>query len=277
MRVVIAIKLYSRCGRFAKTFPDHFSNDEWRDTLQSGWDEFFGDMQRETEHEKTLRHVPLFQDIPDAVRLDFEKRCVWKWYEVDSSIINHGDMSDEVYFLTHGRARVRIYSVTGKEVAFRELSAPDFFGEAAAIDKRPRSASVEAVEDSLVARMSAKDFWQTLATQPGATRHLLQHLTDMMRRLTDRIFEFSTLAVQNRIHAELLRLANSGTIENGRARLVPTPTHAEIASQISTHREAVSREMSRLAKLGLVKRDGHALVITDLERLEIMVHEAVGE
>jgi CRP-like cAMP-binding protein len=58
-----------------------------------------------------------------------------------------------VFFITEGEARVTIYSLSGKAVSFRELSAGDMFGEFPAIDQGPRSASVEARTECLVAYM----------------------------------------------------------------------------------------------------------------------------
>jgi len=95
------------------------------------------------------------------------------------------------------------------------------------------------------------------------------------------VVEFSTLAVNNRIHAELLRLARGQMTEPAvdvDAVMIPQlPTHQEIANRISTHREAVGRELARLEKLGLIARDGHALKILDVPHLARMVAEVKGE
>ncbi|HEY8276660.1 MAG TPA: helix-turn-helix domain-containing protein, partial [Methyloceanibacter sp.] len=79
------------------------------------------------------------------------------------------------------------------------------------------------------------------------------------------------------IQAELLRLANLAPQEGNSARVASAPTHSEIASRISTHREAVTRELNRLARLGLIERKGNALVVKDVRRLAAMVHEITGE
>ena len=83
--------------------------------------------------------------------------------------------------------------------------------------------------------------------------------------------------MSNRIHAELLRLAKIGAKDGSGARISPAPTHTEIASRVSTHREAVTRELVRLSKIGLIERDKNVLVIKDVKRLAAMVHEATGE
>jgi predicted transcriptional regulator len=59
--------------------------------------------------------------------------------------------------------------------------------------------------------------------------------------------------------------------------LSPAPSLSEIADRISTHREAVSRELSRLAGIGLLRREGGNLRILDMTKLRAFVSEASGE
>ncbi|MCG8559212.1 MAG: helix-turn-helix domain-containing protein, partial [Hyphomicrobiales bacterium] len=106
---------------------------------------------------------------------------------------------------------------------------------------------------------------------------LLKRLVAQIRSLTTRVFEFSTLAVSNRIQAELLRLARDNGIDDNTALITPAPTHTEIASRISTHREAVTRELSRLTQNNVIRREGRALCVTDVDRLARMVQEATGD
>ena len=95
--------------------------------------------------------------------------------------------------------------------------------------------------------------------------------------MTKRVYEFSALPVRNRIQSELLRLASLAPREGRIANISGAPTHLEIASRTSTHREAVSRELSRLSRLGLLERRGRGLLVKDVDRLAAMVHDATGE
>ena len=61
------------------------------------------------------------------------------------------------------------------------------------------------------------------------------------------------------------------------AAISPSPTHADIASRISTHREAVTREYHNLSESGLIEQRRGKLVIHDIARLETMVREVMGE
>jgi len=73
--------------------------------------------------------------------------------------------------------------------------------------------------------------------------------------------------VRDRQIRELLRLAEEAGIEDGRAEIRPAPAHHDLAHRISSHREVVSREMSALAKAGLVEKRRGALVVKDTDCL----------
>jgi CRP-like cAMP-binding protein len=129
----------------------------------------------------------------------------------------------------------------------------------------------------MIGSVSAETFRTILQEFPAVSMAMLTYLTGMVRSLSERIFEFSTLAVKNRIHSELLRLAREGQHEGKCARISPAPTHADIAARISTHREAVTRELNDLTKSGLIQRDGRTLIISDIDELERLVHEVTGD
>ena len=225
----------------------------------------------------SLESVALFRDLPPQILSRIKSHCLCRCYGPEESIVGHLDTSDDVYFLLTGAARVTIRALDGKAVTFRELTAGGMFGEYAAIDGRPRSATVEARTDCLVASIPAVAFRELLETEPRVAKKLLEHFVLEIRELTTRVFEFSTLAVRYRIQAEVLRLAGAPTSQGKTASIDPAPTHAEIASRTSTHREAVTRELNRLTKMGILEQRSRVLWIKDLARLEALVQDAGGE
>ncbi|MGB2932447.1 MAG: Crp/Fnr family transcriptional regulator [Methyloceanibacter sp.] len=225
----------------------------------------------------SLESVAIFRGLPADTLKRIQRRCRWRYYEPREPIIDYLDTSDDVFFMITGNARVTIRSVDGKAVSFRELGLGAMFGEYAAIDGGPRSASVEARTRCLVASMPAVAFRELLETEPKVAKTLLKYLVTEIRELTTRVYEFSTLAVRYRIQAELLRLASLSSREGKTANIVPAPTHAEIASRTSTHREAVTRELNRLSKIGILEQRNRALLVRDIDRLSALVHDAIGE
>lgn len=225
----------------------------------------------------SLESVAIFRGLSRGTLERIKRRCSCRRFAPREAIVDHLDTSDEVFFLLTGSARVTVRSTDGKSVNFRELSPGGMFGEYAAIDGRPRSANVEARTSCLVVSMPADAFREVLEAEPKVTKVLLEHFVREIRELTTRVFEFSTLAVRYRIQAEVLRLAQLSACQGKIAHIVPAPTHAEIASRTSTHREAVTRELNRLAQMGILEQRNRELWITDVDRLAALVQDAAGE
>jgi CRP/FNR family cyclic AMP-dependent transcriptional regulator len=204
-------------------------------------------------------------------------KCRWRRYAAQAVVVRYLDASDDIFFVVDGAVRLTYYSAEGREVILGDLSAGEMFGELAAIDGRRRSATAVAKTDALLASMSAPDFLLLAHSCQEMSMAILKRLTEQVRRLTERVFDFSTLAVRHRLHAELLRLATGGeSLADNQVLIAPAPTHVEIANRISTHREAVTRELNELARSRLVRRDGPGLVILDMAALRQMVHEVRG-
>ena len=216
---------------------------------------------------RSLQGIALLAGLTAEAHHALEQACHWRQLAPGQRLIHQDDTSDDVFFLVGGSLRVITYAANGKAVLFRSMQSGAVIGELSAIDGQPRSASVEATTPALVAQLRGAAFRDLVASEPTVAVALLRQTIAYVRELSARVHEFSSLAVTNRIHAELLRLGRRCENDDGTAVIDPAPRHSDIASRISTHREAVSREMSRLVRLGLLQRRGKALVIRDITAL----------
>ncbi|MBT6273463.1 MAG: Crp/Fnr family transcriptional regulator [Chromatiales bacterium] len=230
-------------------------------------------MQPSTTEPQTLLGVGIFQHLEHTARRSVAHLCNSRRYGAQHEIIRNQDDDTDVYFIVSGEVRATIFSRNGKEVTFRDIGPGGIFGDLSAIDAKPRCASVIALQESVVVRMSSADFQQVLRDQPAVAIEVLQRLTQMVRDLSDRVVEFSTLGVNNRIHAELLRVAREYSHHDSEVEIVEPPTHAEIANRVSTRREAVTREIGRLTDLGLLRKRGRTLVLTNIAKLQQMLDD----
>ena len=221
-----------------------------------------------------LDAIELFDCLLPPTLQDLARQSTWRTYRPGQQVISRESKDRHVYFIVRGKVRVSVYSAGGREVAFRDVGAGKCFGEISAIDGLPRSANVEAVEESLIASISPQTFWKLLETEPSVMANVVQLLTATIRSLSDRLFELSTLGIQNRVHAEILRLAREMGVRTGAgATIDPAPRHVDIASRISANREQVTKELSAMGRQKLVEKRGRTLVVPDVERLERIVAE----
>jgi CRP-like cAMP-binding protein len=201
----------------------------------------------------------------------FSKTCGWHRYQKHHQILHMNDLSTDIFFVVEGAVSARSFSAGGKEVSYLEIQAGDIFGEFSAIDGKPRSSSIETTEKSLIAQMKSDDFRQFIAEHSELGLRIAVLLVGKVRELTQRVFEFGTLSVCQRVQAELLRLCASQVKSNGSCTIDPAPTHYELATRIATHREAVSRELGNLVSLDIIKIGRKSITITDIEQLRKMV------
>ena len=192
------------------------------------------------------------------------------------TIVEARDASRDVYLVLAGRLKVTIFSESGREVAFRELRPGDSFGEIAAIDGGPRSASVVAVSAACVAVLPGAAFRRLLREEPAVNEATLVKLARLVRALSERIHEF-TGPIPSRVYAELLRRARDTMTGPTTARLAPAPTDADIASLVVCRRESVSRVIGALCRGGITRRQEGALLILDVPALARLAASAVEE
>lgn len=222
---------------------------------------------------ETLDKIALLADIPPADRRDLEKRCAWRHYGVSEQIIDRDSDSDsgDVYFIVSGEVRIVNYSYSGREVSYDDIGAGGFFGELAAIDGKPRSATVVTLKKTVVASLSPEAFREALLDHPRLALAIMQRLVAVIRGSTDRIMDLSTLGAYSRVYAELLRLARQSIDEDYGATIAKLPTHSALASRCGTTRETVARAISDLGKREICEKRGQGLYFPDLETLEDIV------
>lgn len=220
-----------------------------------------------------LKYVKLLEGVPIPALEELARQCRWRRVRAGQRVISRDAADNDVYLIVSGRVSITAFSAAGRQVMYGEIRAGEWFGDFAAIDGLSRSADVVAAEDTLVASMSPALFRQLLRDHAAVCDRMMRRLVNSVRELTERVFEFSTLGVQNRLHAELLRLARQAGVQGNMARIDPAPKHNDIAGHISTYREQVTRELSAMAKQGLIQRSGGALVIPNVERLERIVSQ----
>ena len=214
-------------------------------------------------------HGALFDELSNDQCAAIARLCVWRNYPAGSQILNRDDGGSDVYFVQSGRVRATAYSPDGRAVTYRDIPAGQAVGDFAALDGLPRSADVVALDDVRLASLDRQHFLQLLEEHPVMMRAQLRSLTAVIRGLTDRLYDASTLNANMRIRAWLLRAARvAGVSASGEAVLRGLPSQSEIAHRVGAQRETVSREFSRLQRAGIIRKAGNGVLSVEVATLE---------
>jgi CRP/FNR family transcriptional regulator, cyclic AMP receptor protein len=224
----------------------------------------------------SLAAHPYFRTLDaDSCRV-LDRQCVWLRTTAGAWILDQSATDRDVYFIMSGVLRA-VYNIARQDLIFNDMHAGSIFGEMAAIEGAPRAASVIAVVDSLVAKMPAQVFVETMFSHRPLCEAVIKTLSQRLRAMSGRVSELGALNVRSRVHAELLRLARPDRDDPKRAIIVTPPNQSELAARINTRRETVSREINAMERNGLIERRRGAIVITDVLRLSAEIqHESSG-
>jgi CRP/FNR family transcriptional regulator, cyclic AMP receptor protein len=212
--------------------------------------------------------------LTEAARL---ARCIS--LRPGEAAIGLGDTTNDVFLVADGAVRIVVHTRLGQEVIFGDLGPGELFGEMAAIDGAPRSASVTALSPTRLWRLPATAFLDLALRSPPVGRRLLRKLVDRLRIQDERTLELATLPVRLRLAAELLRLSRprgaKETAGGGISERVvsPPPQQHILAARIGARREAISRELTALVREGLIQVSSRAIVLPRPDVLRAIVEE----
>lgn len=225
-----------------------------------------------------IDHVRVLSHLPDHERRSLAaEEVVLRNYRRGDIVAESGSIPGAVFFIISGKVRHQTYSEDGKPVHFGFDESGGLFGEVEAIENKPRPIETSACVDSTIGLLSAARFRELCDKYPpieDALRRLLVHrLNDQMNR----VFEFTTLSVKERVRREIVRICEAQykaiLPDHSLSDLLvirEPPTHAEIAACISSHREAVTREIKSLESDGVIVWKRGCYQVRDLARLRGM-------
>ena len=226
----------------------------------------------------SLANLDAFRSLPESSREKIASLCRGRRLPAKHPVIEKNEEARSVFFVLSGRVKITFFSGAGEEVNFRELGAGQMFGELAVLDGEGRSAEVIASESSAIISLSAVNFLAVLGQYPEVSSYVLRRLAKLVRLLSERVVEMSTLGVNNRIHAELLRLARAVDPQSNCVTIQRMPTRKEFAARISCNEEAVSREYTELARLGILEKiTARTRRVLDVRLLEEMVAQVATD
>jgi CRP-like cAMP-binding protein len=216
-----------------------------------------------------LKRVPIFSSLSDAEFTFLTARLMQRKFGAGGMIFSEGDPCAGLYVVQSGNVRIFKSSAGGREQVLSIDGPGSSIAELPVFDGGNYPASAQAVTDSTLLFFSRQDF-QTLCLQhPQVALKVLRVIGGRLRRLVGIIEELSFTTVRHRLIALLVRLGKAEGVQNDEAITLTLPANnSELAAQIGTVRELVSRNLSRLQSEGLIHIDNRRLEIPSLQRLE---------
>jgi CRP/FNR family transcriptional regulator, cyclic AMP receptor protein len=224
---------------------------------------------------QTLTKVPIFSGLSETELSFLAARTVPRHFATGETVFPEGQPCSGLYVVESGHVRIFKSSPGGREQVLSVDGPGSSIAELPVFDGGTYPASAAAIEDSTLLFVSKQDFQALCLAHPQVALKVLKVVGARLRRLVGIIEELSFTTVRHRLAAFLVRMAKmSGTKAPAGIEFVLPVSNQEVASQIGTVRELVSRNLSRFQAEGLLKIDGRTIIIPELKALEAELQSA---
>jgi CRP-like cAMP-binding protein len=199
-------------------------------------------------------------------------RTVRKLFSAGELLFSEGEPCHGLHIIARGKVRIFKTSMSGREQVLAVNTPGESIAELPVFDGGPFPASAVATEDTEIAYISRRDFQAYCMEHPEVALKVLQVVGTRLRRLIGIIEELSFTTIRQRLIATLVKLAQSEGTKTARGIEFQLPsTHQELANQLGTVRELISRNLMRLQAEGLLDVDARQIVVKDMKGLSALL------
>jgi CRP-like cAMP-binding protein len=219
-----------------------------------------------------LEKAALFSGLSKAELEMLSSHTVRKLFSVGELLFSEGEPCSGLHIIAKGKVRIFKTSVNGREQVLAVNVPGESIAELPVFDGGPFPASAVVIEDSEIAFISRRDFHAFCVEHPEVALKLLAVVGSRLRRLVGIIEELSFTTIRQRLIAVLIKLAQTEGVKTERGIEFNLPaTHQELANQLGTVRELISRNLMRLQAEGLVEVDARQIVVKEMKSLSALL------
>ena len=214
-----------------------------------------------------LRRFPILNGLTEVELQFLAERAVPRDYRKGELLFTEGDPCAGLFIMRSERLRIFKSSPNGREQVLAVEGPGSSVAELPLFDGGNYPASTAAIENASIYFISKQDFHSLCLVHPQVPLKVLKVVGARLRRLVGIIEELSFTTVRSRLISALVRRAKTGKKTREGVEIELPPSNQELASEIGTVRELVSRNLSRLQAEELIRMDSKTVIIP-IKRLE---------
>ena len=219
-----------------------------------------------------LQKTALLSSLSPAELHLLAARTVRKLFSAGELLFSEGEPCNGLHIVSRGKVRIFKTSMSGREQVLAVEGPGGSVAELPVFDGGPYPASVIALEDTEIAYISRRDFQAFCMEHPEVALKVLAVVGARLRRLVGIIEELSFATIRQRLASTLLKLAQTEGKKTPRGVEFRLPaSHQEMANQLGTVRELISRNLMRLQAEGLLEVDARHVVVKDMDGLAALL------
>jgi CRP/FNR family cyclic AMP-dependent transcriptional regulator len=193
-------------------------------------------------------------------------------YKKGEYIIRPGEAPGAVFYIESGLVKAYNISKYGEENLLIIRKSHEIFPLIWAITGQERDIIYQAMDTTVVWRISPQNYLSFLHNHPAALPPLLDMVTEMYRIHSERLLNLEYRTVRERLVSFLLTMSGRFGKETEAGLIIEVPLrHQDIASSINASRETASREIAALERKNLIENKHSYIVLKDVPAMQAML------
>jgi CRP/FNR family transcriptional regulator len=217
----------------------------------------------------TLRRVPFFAVLGEEELGRLAGHCVVRRLQKEELLFAEGDGCEGMYVVQSGAIKVFKMADNGREQVLVIERAGSTVGELPVFDGGNLPASAAALEDSSLLFLPKREFLNLCRQNSEVAFAVIRSLAWRFRYMTSLVEELSLKEVSHRLARFLRDRAIEVGVRTRRGVEFPLEeTNQQIAAEIGTVRDLVSRNLRRLVDRKIIKMERRKVIVLNMADLE---------
>ncbi len=220
----------------------------------------------------TLRRVPFFAVLPPEELKTLASHCVVRRLVRDELLFTEGDPCEGLFVVQAGAIKLFKMAETGREQVLVIERAGSTVAELPLFDGGTFPASAAAVDDSTLLFLPKREFLALCRNNSEVAFTVIRTLAWRFRYMTSLVEELSLKEVSHRLARFLRDRALKSGVRTRRGIEFPLEeTNQQIAAEIGTVRDLVSRNLRRFVDRGILRLELRKVIVLDMGELEAQI------
>lgn len=185
-----------------------------------------------------------------------------------SVLFRDGERSKEMYVIHNGKVKIT-KQIGDIEKTLAVLGPGEFLGEMATLLDKPRSATAEAAEDSLLIVIEPHTVENMISENTNIAIKIIKKLAGRLLEANEKIESLMIRDNMSRIVHILMRMAETGGMKDGNTVKVGI-TPMELAQETGIDVHVVKGLMERLSQANIVTLEEKAINIKGIHKLKFL-------
>lgn len=212
-----------------------------------------------------IKTIPLFEGLERGQLLNIANIVQQRTYRRGEVIFLEGDEGNGFYIVNTGQVKIYKISAEGKEQILHLFGPGESFGEVSVFTGHGFPANAKANVNTTCLFIPRVGFIEIIRQDPALALNMLGVMSVRLRKFAGLIEDLSLKEVPGRLSAYLLFLSDKSPDAE---HLELEVSKGQLAALLGTIPETLSRILTRMSRLGLLKSEGSQVKILNKSALQ---------